>query len=70
MYLLSPEDVILRKLDWFRRSAGALERQLRDCTGILKVEGGGLDFVYLGRSAEELGVTDQLTRCIFDAGLA
>ena len=41
----SPEDVILKKLDYFRQ--GGSEKHLRDIVGILKVQSGSIDRGYL-----------------------
>lgn len=50
----TPEDIILRKLDWHRMGGG--DRHLRDIAGILKVCRNRLDFVYLDEHAEQLGL--------------
>jgi len=70
VYVASPEDIVLRKLDWFRRSEGLFERQLRDVVGVLKLQREVLDRPYLRAMAAELGVTGLLDRCLADAGLA
>lgn len=58
----SAEDTILAKLRWFRMGAEASERQLEDVRGIVRVQGNALDWDYLHRWAQELGVQDLLTR--------
>jgi hypothetical protein len=70
VYITTPEDIVLRKLEWFRRSHGVLERQLRDVVGVLKVQGASLEHPYLRGWAVKLGVQDLLDRCMEDAGLA
>ena len=65
----SPEDVILRKLDWFRRSDEVLERQLRDVAGVLKAGGSTLDRAYLRAAAASLGLGALLERALGEAGL-
>lgn len=69
VYITSAEDTILVKLEWFRRSGGVLERQLRDVAGVLKVRGRELDLEYLGHAATLLGLRDLLARALEDAGL-
>ena len=70
VFVASPEDIVLRKLDWFRRSDGVLERQLRDVVGVLKLQRNALDRPYLLGMAHELGLAELLERCLRDAGSA
>ncbi len=70
VYFTSAEDTVLVKLDWFRRSEGVLERQLRDVAGILKTRGTELDRAYLDQAASVLGIGDLLAQAWKDAGLA
>ncbi len=60
--LASPEDIILRKLEWYRLGGEASERQWLDVLGVLKVQGDALDDAYLDRWAHELNVADLLER--------
>jgi hypothetical protein len=60
--LKSPEDTILRKLEWFRRGGEVSDRQRRDVHSILAAARGKLDETYLDRWARELGITDLLER--------
>lgn len=53
MWLVSPEDLILSKLDWAKDSRSEL--QLRDVRGLLRAVP-GLDEAYLERWADELGI--------------
>ncbi len=69
IFFASPEDIVLRKLDWFRRSDGTLERQLRDVVGVLKLQRDALDLAYLRETAAALELTELLNRCFADAGL-
>lgn len=64
VYITSPEDIILTKLDWFRKGGEISDRQYRDVLGVIKVqsERGGLDWDYLNFWAKELGVDDLLER--------
>lgn len=52
------EDVILKKLQYFH--LGGSEKHLRDIAGMLRVSGHLIDFKYLRRWAEELGLTEVL----------
>lgn len=58
----SPEDTILRKLEWFRLGGEVSDRQWTDVLGILTQQEGRLDFEYLRRWAQHLGVDDLLER--------
>ena len=62
----SPEDTILRKLDWYRRGGGVSDRQWSDALGVARVQRGRLDLGYLRRWAHELGVDDLLDRVLDD----
>lgn len=53
----TPEDVILMKLDYFRR--GGSNKHLRDVSGILAVSGEMLDESYIETWAERLGVSEE-----------
>jgi hypothetical protein len=54
--VVSPEDAVLSKLEWARRS-GDSERQLRDAAGILELNP-GLDRGYIAHWAPRLGVAE------------
>ena len=58
VWLSSPEDLLLAKLEW---SEGTSELQLRDCVELLRANP-GLDRAYLDRHAAVLGVADLLAR--------
>ncbi len=65
IFLVSPEDSILSKLDWARKSGS--ERQFRDALGVAAVQGDRLDRGYLEKWARELGVEDELKRLLDEA---
>jgi hypothetical protein len=67
IYVTSPEDVILSKLEWYRMGDEVSDRQWRDILGVLKMKSDLLDLVYLRRWAKELGVEDLLERALQEA---
>ncbi len=66
-YLASPEDVILKKLEWFRMGGESSERQWHDVVWIMKVQGDLLDKKYLRHWALELKIIDLLEKAFSDA---
>ena len=64
--IASPEDTVLAKLEWFRRSGEISERPWWDIIGVLKVVA-ALDRQYLQRWALSLGVADLLERALNEA---
>ena len=67
LWVLSAEDVILAKLDWFRQGGELSERQWRDVLGVIKAQSPGLDAVYLRQWAGSLGVGDLLEQALVEA---
>lgn len=65
----SPEDIILRKLDWFRLGREVSERQWRDILGVLKVAGSHLNLEYLQSSAASVSLEALLRRALRESGL-
>ena len=68
-WFCSAEDIILVKLEWYQKSQGSLDRQLRDVQTVLMVQD-ELDFDYLKYWADELGVSELLEQSLLDAGLS
>jgi hypothetical protein len=60
----SPEDTVLAKLVWFRDGGGVSDRQWHDILGILSVQAGRLDLVYMRDWAERLGIAHLLERAL------
>lgn len=60
----SPEDVILKKLQYYRE--GGSDKHLRDIRGVLLVQGEAIDHDYLTKWAKTLGVTEQLNQVLSD----
>jgi hypothetical protein len=46
-YFVSPEDIILIKLEWYRLSQGVLDRQWHDMLSVLATQADTLDLSYL-----------------------
>jgi hypothetical protein len=60
----SPEDTILRKLEWYRAGRETSERQWNDLRGVLKISGSRLDLAYMREWAPVLKVSDLLERLL------
>jgi hypothetical protein len=60
----TPEHSILRKLEWFRRGGEVSERQWRDVTAMIRLQGEALDTAYLRSWAPRLQITDLLERAL------
>ncbi len=63
------ENIVLRKLDWFRIGDEVSDRQWRDVLGVLKVRAKELDLAYLSRTAERTGLAELLARALREAGI-
>jgi hypothetical protein len=59
VWVIAPEDLILSKLRWMK-SAGGSERQLRDCRGIMALNGDNLDMGYMRKWAVSLNLLEEL----------
>jgi hypothetical protein len=68
VFVSSPEDTVLQKLLWNRKSGGESERQIRDVIGILKAQRDKLDVGYLQSWAVRLDLRAMLERVLRDAG--
>ncbi|MDZ4721545.1 MAG: hypothetical protein SH847_24030, partial [Roseiflexaceae bacterium] len=59
-YFVSPEDIILIKLDWYRMAQGVLDRQWTDVQSVITTQGKILDLAYLHHWASQLAIADLL----------
>lgn len=64
VYVTSPEDTVLAKLEWYRMGGEVSDRQWRDIIGVLKTRAGELDLEYLRKWGTELHVRDLLERAL------
>ena len=58
IYFTSPEDLILVKLKWYKKSHS--DKQFEDVQSILKISGDKMDNAYLRGWAHDLGVSEIL----------
>jgi len=70
LWVTSPEDQVLRKLDWFRMGGSVSDRQWRDVVGIILVRGNALDVDYLRTMASELDLLSLLDAALAEAAAA
>ncbi len=66
IYIASPEDMILAKLEWYKMGGQQSERQWQDILSVMKVQAERLDLEYLKKWALKLRVADLLARVIDD----
>src|SRR5436305_423334 len=59
-FVESAEDVVLNELRWYRLGGEVSERQWGDILGVLRVQAGLLDTIYLEHWAARLGLADLL----------
>jgi len=65
LWVVSPEDVILSKLEWAKGRGSDI--QFSDALGVAVVHQDGLDQEYLFKWAKEVGVDEDLRRLLNDA---
>ncbi len=64
---LSPEDVVLIKLRWFKQAGCTSDTQWSDVLGVLGVQSGSLDFEYLKTWSKKLQLSDLLQKAITES---
>lgn len=68
-FVVSPEDVVLTKLEWYKMGGEVSDRQWGDVLGVLKLRGTALELQYLRHWAAVLDINDLLERALEDAGI-
>jgi len=67
VWTTAPDDLVLRKLTWFRAGGEISDRQWRDVVGTLTTQGDRIDHVSLQEVADLIGIGDLLARAVRDA---
>jgi len=62
VFVKSPEDILLRKLQWYESGGGVSDRQWGDILGVVRTQASRPDRAYLTRWAAVLGVEASLAR--------
>jgi len=68
IYLCSPEDIILHKLEWFKSGGEVSERQWLDL-GVIKIQFEKLDKDYLKMWAKQIGVFSLLEKSFSECNI-
>jgi len=59
-FFVSPEDIVLLKLEWYRMAQGVLDRQWSDVQSVLATQGNTLNLAYLREWAAQLAIGELL----------
>jgi hypothetical protein len=62
VWAVSPEDILLLKLDWYNQAGRVSEKQWNDILGLIEMQKDWLNLTELGRWANELGVGELLEK--------
>ena len=62
--MVSPEDIVLLKLDWYKQTGCSSERQFSDVLGVIAVQKEHLDFTYLRNWAEKMELNQLLEKAV------
>lgn len=68
IWVTSPGDQILRKLDWYRLGREVSDRQWRDILGLIKAQRANLDLAELRSNARQADLVELLERALNAAG--
>jgi hypothetical protein len=63
-FFVSPEDIILAKLEWYRMAEGMLDRQWSDVQSVIATQQSTLDLAYLNAWALTLAIPDLLAAAL------
>lgn len=69
IWVTSPGDQILRKLDWYRLGQDVSDRQWRDILGLITAQHATLDLVELRRNARQANLVELLERALDAANI-
>ena len=67
--IATAEDIVLSKLEWYRKGNEVSTKQWEDILGILRVRAGDLDQAYMQAWAQRLCVSDLLMRALREGDL-
>ncbi|HVJ98584.1 MAG TPA: hypothetical protein VNC41_17280 [Acidimicrobiia bacterium] len=68
IWITSIEDLVLRKLDWYRSGGGVSQRQWRDVCAVLHMQSDVIDRDYLTKTADLVELGDLLEQALREAG--
>jgi hypothetical protein len=68
LFVVSPEDILLLKLEWYRKGGEIRDQQWSDVLGIMRAQADALDHAYLDEIASELKIADLLGKARIAAG--
>jgi hypothetical protein len=67
LFILSPEDTILAKLEWYRLDGEVSDQQWLDILGVLIIKQNQLDHQYMQQMADQMDTDDLLKRALQEA---
>jgi hypothetical protein len=67
LFILSPEDIILAKLELYRLGGEVSDQQWRDILGVLIIKQNQLDHQYMQKMADQMDTDDLLKRALQEA---